>query len=90
MKKAIQITEGIYAIFCENNNYMDSVKLSDLISMRAELQSQNTELDISDDDDALLAWAKENFMYYGDGKIVANNNKEIARLTTIIDLIESI
>lgn len=86
--KAIEVEQGKYAIFCDNGNFIESVNLADLKNNKADLENQNSEMDIGNDDDALLQWAKDNFYYYGDGEIVTSNNKHIEKLTALIDLIE--
>lgn len=87
MKKAVNIDEGRYAIF-EDNVFTKIVNLNELYSTKVELESINNSLDIYDNDELLLQWAKQNFYFYGDGEIIKRNKIQIDKISQLINLIE--
>lgn len=89
MKKVVNIDEGKYAIF-EGNTFNKTVNLNELCSTKDKLESINKSLDIYNDDELLLQWAKQNFYFYGDGEIVRQNEVKIAEILKLINLIEGV
>ena len=86
MKKAVNIDEGKYAIF-EDNIFKETVHLDELTSIKEQLENINNSLDIYNNDELLLQWAKQNFYLYGDGQFIRQNQIKIAEILELIDLI---
>lgn len=86
MKKAVNIDQGQYAIF-EDNLFKKTVNLNELYSIKEQLEDINNSLDIYDNDELLLQWAKQNFYLYGDGQFIRQNQIKIAEILELIDLI---
>lgn len=87
MLSVIHIQNDEYAIVDLDTNQIKKYQVSQL---EAEKQAliETMPTDITDDDKALLAWAKVNYPVSSDKYLIEINSARVSEITSILELIE--